>query len=346
MTSSRKKLAALLAAGIMAFTPAAAATENAFGFEAGQLTISASAASAPASSKPRSIASNTSQTQVKFGWQKVSNCTGYAIYAYNITTNKWVCVANVTDKNTTSIILNTAQKYSGAAKSLSQLKTGGCYGYRFCVRTYVKSGGKYTYGKPVKMSTPYYNINAVTNYFENRGKQYTLLKKAMSANATGKTRSSYKVYTTGKKNGRISSTYYTYTISDKERAAIEKFAKSNFKSSWSDAQKIAYTVNWVNRNVKYDYPYANGNYSFCERTFNLKSAQCDGYNGTIASMLTYLGYKNVYLQCMDPTVRNGQHFVTHIVAGGKTYTIEAGNMDSSGDGWIALCEDNDEVPLN
>ncbi len=301
----------------------------------------------------KSVSSNASQTTVRLKWTPVE-CTGYIIYAasYPTGTNPkaasqykptWKKVAQIADKTVSQLTFNTSSKAKGGSYALANINAGGRYGYRFAVTPYTKSGSKTVKGKSSIMSEPVYNISAVTNSF---GSEFSLLKKVLAKNKTSGSLSSYKVYTTEKVNGKLKSKAETYTISAAEKASIEKFAKKHFKSTWSDAQKVAYTVNWINKNVIYDTDYTLGwQIPYSSRAYEYKLGQCDTYNGAVASLLTYLGYKNVYLQRMNASALGYQHFRTEIQSGGKTYSIESGNASKSDPTWVWICRDFDEVPL-
>ena len=157
------------------------------------------------------------------------------------------------------------------------------------------------------------------------------------------------------------STYSYYDIkmlTTKDWATLEKFAKEHFTSSMSKAEKVAYTLNWINKNVWYgtvaDGGWAkimamvqNGTFSYVNCIFNYKLGQCNCYNGALVSMMLYLGY-DAHLVCgyRGRTNANGydrggsnhwQHFWGEVKINGQTYVMEAGNYGEDGD-WMHLCE--------
>ena len=141
-------------------------------------------------------------------------------------------------------------------------------------------------------------------------------------------------------------------------ATLDKFAKANFTSSMTKAEKVAYTLNWINKNVWYgtvaDGGWAkiiamvqNGTFSYVNCIFNYKIGQCNCYNGALVSMMLYLGYDAHLVQgYRGRTNENGvdrggsnhwQHFWGEVKINGQTYVMEAGNYGEDGD-WMHLCE--------
>ncbi|MGN1123818.1 MAG: hypothetical protein ACI4RR_05690, partial [Eubacterium sp.] len=46
-------------------------------------------------------------------------------------------------------------------------------------------------------------------------------------------------------------TAWTVSLSKSDKKTLDKFAKKHFKKGWTKAQKAEYTLNWINKNVKY-----------------------------------------------------------------------------------------------
>ncbi len=280
-------------------------------------------------------------TTVTLKWGK-TDCKGYVIYAYNNWDNKWDKVAVIKDSAKTSVKLGLYTRLTGQKKTLSETGSGGTKGYRFCVRPYNQdsAGNGTAYAKCFKASEAYYDITELERAF---GSEYELLAKMLPKAKAADAPDYYYTYSTSKdaKTGAISSTKYKSYVSQASRDAYAKFAKAHFKSGWTDAQKILYTLNWINKNNEYDTNYvANAGGYFANVTVQ-KLGQCNSYNGAIAEMLTILGYKGHYLQFMDPSVRDWQHYRTEIKIGKKTYSFESGEP-----GWCWLFEEYDEVPLS
>ena len=301
-------------------------------------------ATAPSSKKSAyavtGVRSAADDSSVTVSWGKVS-CTGYAVYLYNDIDEKWVRVAKIDGKNNTSITLDRYTTYKGGKDCVGNISRGAQFGYRFAVRPYKRDAdGRHTlYAKKSAMKDPYYNISTLKNIYND---EYTLLAKMLPKAKSSSAPSTYNTYITTKdKKGNISSTKYTSYVSDASRDAYKDFAKKHFGKSWSDAEKILYTVNWINKNNVYDRDYvANAGGYFANVTVQ-KLGQCNSYNGAIAEMLTILGYKGQYLQCMDPTVREWQHCRCEIKIGKKTYSFESGEP-----GWMWVFREYDEVPLS
>ena len=287
------------------------------------------------------VKSKTDSSSVTVTWNSVK-CDGYIIYLYDCNNDKWVKVADAKSGAATSINLNAYSKAEGQTKLLYNYYCGGLYGYRFGVRPYTTdaSATHVVYAKTYKMPEPYYNINTVTEMFAG---EYELLCEQLPKAKVDNAPDWYYTYITSKddKTGAISSTKTKTYVSEASRQAYEKFAKEHFGKSWTDAQKIAYTLNWINKNNVYDKEYkANAGGYFANVTVQ-KLGQCNSYNGAIAEMLTIMGYKGHYMQCMTPSVRAWQHFRTEIKIDGKTYSFESGET-----GWLWLFRKYDEVPLS
>ncbi len=300
---------------------------------------------APAGSKTAykitKVSSDAEDEKVTLKW-KTTSCDGYMIYLYNSMEDKWVKVANVKDPAKGSITMKSFEKATYQTKPLCQVYAGWEEGYRFGIRPYCKdaSGTKTLYAKTYKASEAYYNIDTLALCFNS---EYELLAKQLPLAKVDNAPDYYYTYYTSKdeKTGAISSTKTKTYVSEASRAAYEKFAKAHFGKNWTDAQKIMYTLNWINKNNKYDYKYvANAGGYFANVTVQ-KLGQCNSYNGAIAEMLTIMGYKGHYLQFMDPSVRDWQHFRTEMKIGKKTYSFEAGET-----GWRWLFQKYDEVPLS
>ena len=136
---------------------------------------------------------------------------------------------------------------------------------------------------------------------------------------------------------------------------LKKFANEHFTNSMTKAEKVAYTVNWINKNVLYgtvqDGGWAilismvnNGTFSYVNCIFNKKIGQCNCYNGALASMMLYLGYDAHLVMGYRGVVNSKgvitskwQHFWCEVKINGKTYVMEAGNYGEDGD-WMHVCE--------
>lgn len=302
---------------------------------------------APVSSKDYKVKSvsvinpNSDATSIKVKWGK-TECDGYLIYLYDYWNQKWKKVANVTDPTKGSIKLGMYSKSKYQTKALYMVSTGGTNGYQFCVRPYNKdsAGNGVAYAKSQKAKEAHYDLTELENAFS---MEYALLCKMLPKAKAADAPNYYYTYITSanKKTGAISSTKTKSYVSEASRKAYETFAKEHFGADWTDAQKLLYTINWINKNNKYDYKYvANAGGYFANVTVQ-KLGQCNSYNGAIAEMLTILGYKGHYMQCMTPSVRSCQHFRTEIKIGKKTYSFESGET-----GWMWVFEQYDEVPLS
>lgn len=146
------------------------------------------------------------------------------------------------------------------------------------------------------------------------------------------------VNTRNKKN----STAWKVTISKKDRKILNNFAKKHFKKGWSKAQKAQYTLQWINKNVKYAYGSKYNKIAKCsyvEAIFSKKSGQCLQYNGAYAMFLTYLGYEARIIQgWRGSSMKNKwSHYWCEIKIDGKWYLMETGNYQDSGS-WMYFCQ--------
>lgn len=166
-------------------------------------------------------------------------------------------------------------------------------------------------------------------------------------------------YTLKTENAQVAtSTFTSYDIrllKTGDWATLQKFAKEHFTDDMTKAEKVAYTVNWINKNVWYgtvqDGGWAklmamvnNGTFSYVNCIFNYKIGQCNCYNGALASMMLYLGYDaHLVMGYRGKVDANGkivdkwQHFWCEVKINGQTYVMEAGNYGEDGD-WMHVCE--------
>jgi hypothetical protein len=272
----------------------------------------------------------TSESSVRVTWSTVK-CDGYQIYACDFTggvsSPRWFKVASVSG--------STVNSYKTLKENLItwDYGTNGVFGYRFKVRAYVKdaNGGVKVTSCGVGERT--YDIDEISNYFSDGIATMSKIKK-------GSTKYSFKCYTTDT-NGKTTTTTYNATAADK--AAIASFAKKYFKSGWTDAQKAAFTLNWINKNNRYAYYDANDpsknlwakvvNKGYAEAIFDYRYGQCTHYNGAMILMMNYLGY-DAY---MRGRLGDNQHFWGEIKVGKKTYLLETGCYDKNGN-WLGFFE--------
>ena len=121
--------------------------------------------------------------------------------------------------------------------------------------------------------------------------------------------------------------YEEHVIPDADIQAIEAFAERNFSSSWSAAQKAAYTCYWLHYNMAYDVYGSNTADTFAVSAFVKKAGQCAQYNGALVEMMCYLGFDACLVQGkrMSEGYPSYQHFWGEVYVNGATYVLEAGN---------------------
>ena len=138
-------------------------------------------------------ATSTSTSSIKLGWSKGSKVTGYQIYSSN-----------------------GKKKYgttSGNSYTIKKLKAG--TGYKFMVRSYVKAGGKTTYGQFQTIST---------------------CTKVAKVSVSGKSTAKKKVKLTWKKNQTVGG--YEIYRADSKKGKYKKIASvPNSKTSYTDKKR-------------------------------------------------------------------------------------------------------------
>lgn len=149
---------------------------------------------------------------------------------------------------------------------------------------------------------------------------------------------SIQVYDFQKKNNGS----YTYKMSKEDIALLKNFSKQHFTENMSPAQKVAYTAEWIHRNVTYASTSALwgkiAGKSWVEAIFKYQTGQCVQYNGALVCMMAYLGYNSSMVKGYR-TSRSGyrwQHYWAQVDIGDTTYLMEAGNRGKSGN-WYYLC---------
>lgn len=189
----------------------------------------------------------------------------------------------------------------------------------------------------------YYYVAAIKNSVE-FSRTYTVGSSNGEARMRAAAKNKKKKSTVTVLNTRNSksSTAWTVTITKKDKKTLDNFAKKHFKKGWTDIQKAQYTLEWINKNVRYAY---GGKYnkiakcSYVEAIFSKKCGQCLQYNGAYAMFLTYLGYDARIIQGWRGTDMKNKwsHYWCEIKIDGKWYLMETGNMEDSG-GWMYFCQ--------
>lgn len=210
-------------------------------------------------------------------------------------------------------------------------------------------------------------ISDVSKQIVRKTAEYQKLLNSVNSARLNSEKNNKSKYTLVTENAQGSvSTFTSYDIrflKTNDWATLEKFAKTHFTSSMTKAEKVAYTVNWINKNVWYgtvaDGGWAklmamvnNGTFSYVNCIFNHKIGQCNCYNGALASMMLYLGYDAHLVmgyrgRTSDKGLDRGgsnhwQHFWCEVKINGKTYVMEAGNYGEDGD-WMHVCEKYKDV---
>ena len=272
-------------------------------------------------------------------WER-TECEGYYIYAYY--DGDWIKVDSIygADRTTAVIFYQSVPEDSEDEKEKALKAQGGTMGHRYAVAPYYSNGET---GRLSPMDEAYYDIDDIRE--EVGATDYCKLADILDSARIGYFNNSYNLYTTRRdEDGNIYSEVKAQKVSEESIKAIEEFSRTHFQPGWSDVDKLIYTINWINKNNHYDYSYEAKGTGYSDNIYNYRLGQCNSYNGAVAELLLYMGYGNVILQCMTPSVRNGQHFRAAIYADGEYYSFEAGNYGKNGD-WYWFLDEGLEVSL-
>ncbi|MBR6392429.1 MAG: transglutaminase domain-containing protein [Eubacterium sp.] len=134
--------------------------------------------------------------------------------------------------------------------------------------------------------------------------------------------------------GKKPYTDWSYKLTKADRKTIKAFFYKKYKGKYpSRAEMAYYALEWINKKIKYDYDYVNGDLRYVDAIFNKKKGQCLQYNGAYAAVLTYLGYEARVIEGyrMDS---NGKpvinHFWCEVKLNGRWYLCETGNYGKNG----------------
>lgn len=153
-------------------------------------------------------------------------------------------------------------------------------------------------------------------------------------------------------------------ITNNDIKILKEFAAKHFTKNMTNADKVAYTLNWINKNVvyydfnnvnhqkKFNEMLRNGTFSYVNAAFRYKLGQCNVYNGALVAMMCYLGYdaqlilgwRGYGTTKIDPKTKKEtfvvtskwQHFWGEVKINGQTYLMEAGNYGQDGN-WMYIC---------
>lgn len=248
--------------------------------------------------KSPSLELTTLKSSTKIKYKSNSKADGYVIYRQRL------------DEYSEPKIIKTITGNSAGTYTDTAISKNGIYCYYIC--SYKAVNGNTVYGEKGKI-------------------YYTDDPDAILRGATLKSHTSFKVYN---KQGKGTSSY-TYKLSDNDVKILRSFAEKHFKKSMTEAEKLSYTLNWLNKNVKYavgsDWNKISGK-SWVEASFKSKMGQCAQYNGAMAAMMAYLGYDVCVIQSYRGSYPSNvwQHFWCEVEIQGRKYLMEAGNYGKNG----------------
>lgn len=238
---------------------------------------------------------------IKLTWEKNAKADGYIIYRRTV------------KKTSLSGRKKLATVSKNSKRTFTDTTINPKYTYYYTVCAYKKIGSK-----------TYYSLDG--SYCQSNTPSTIL------AGAQLKKRTSFKIYNTqGSKT-----TYYTYTISERDQKVLKKFAEKHFKKGMSREEKLRYTLNWINKKVTYavgnDWNKISGK-GFADAIFTYRLGQCVQYNGAMAEMMAYLGYDAYLIQGYRGDYSAGrywQHFWCEVKINGRVYLMETGNYGCDG----------------
>ena len=245
------------------------------------------------------ITVNTKRNAIQIKWKSLGNGFQYRVRycRYNLSNDK-------TDKEKTVVVSGNSYTIKSDAKK---------YGYYVTVEAFLDENTV---------------LNSWHSYDTHSG-------MALMSGADKVNKKTIKVVSTRKKK---TTTVWSYSLSKKDKKTLKKFCDKHFKGKkMSRAEKAEYTLNWINKNVKYAYgkSYSKiGNKSYVDAIFNKKLGQCLQYNGAYAAFLTYLGYEARVIE----GYRRGNinHYWCEVKVHGRWYLCETGNYGKNGD-WMYFC---------
>ncbi len=247
------------------------------------------------------LALKTMNKKIKVVWTENPNVTGYLLYRYDASTGKERKIAKIKDPS--------IRKYLD-----KNVKNGVSYNYT--VRSYKKVDG----------------VNVFSEYSEG---VCSTSPKSLLAGVKKQKLTSYPIYNVQGKSTRYLS---SVELSAEDLKILEDFAQTHFKRSWTDEQKLKYTLEWINAEIYY--PFGKTFEKICQVShtvaiFKYKKGQCLQYNGAMCAMMTYLGYPSRLIMGYRGTWggERWQHFWAESVLNETTYVLETGNYGRSGD-WM------------
>ena len=125
-----------------------------------------------------------------------------------------------------------------------------------------------------------------------------------------------------------------------DQKLIDNFAKEHFTADMTPGEKACLAWDWIHYNNYYPYGAdfnALEGASAVKAVFGLGKGQCLQYNGAMVAVLRYLGFDAHEVhgcRSKTPGTQTGQghdHYWCEITANGRSYLIDTGNHEDSGD---------------
>lgn len=253
----------------------------------------------------------------KLKWGKQDSADGYVVY-YNYE-GKWKKAAVIDSADTVTARID--------LRKLSLSYYDYSLGTQFCVKSYAADAKGGIKTAAASKTDLYCNMEQMSEYYADGLKLLAKVSKGDS-----------KTTFTNENAQPKKSTKSKGSMTANDLKAVKKFAKSHFQSSWSDEQKVLYTLAWINRNNTYDTEYKHIRPGYAESIFEGRWGQCSQYNGALIEVMSYLGYDATLIQGFRGyDVKEGkQHFWGEVKVGSKKYVMETGNFGKNG-GWSYFC---------
>ncbi|MFT3950760.1 MAG: leucine-rich repeat protein [Oscillospiraceae bacterium] len=274
---------------------------------AGTFGATAAAATLTVIAPPSRCTITSVKNAATIKWSKNTRATGYILY--RCTAYDWMTGTGGEEKKLKTLVGTTVTSFQNT--NINLLKS-----YYYYVVVYKKVGDTVYYSEPV----------------------FTACTDSPTALCNGATLKSHTTYKVSNTQGKTT-TSYTAKLSANDIKILKAFAKKHFTTDMTRADKVTYTLNWINRNVTYASSSANWNKisgkSYVDAIFNYKLGQCAQYNGALVGMLAYLGYDVTLIQGYRGNISGShwQHFWGEIKIAGLTLLLETGNYGKNGD-WM------------
>ena len=115
------------------------------------------------------------------------------------------------------------------------------------------------------------------------------------------------------------------TVTSNDAALLTTFLEEGGKANATDAEKIAYAMEWIHNNLNYN-AYHTG--SYVKSCFVEAGGQCNVYNGALCALITWLGYEARLIRgYRGNTASQTAHWWVELMVDDVPYVLECGNQE-------------------